>query len=74
MASQKKAPAKAAVAKKPTTTSGSITKKKKKGAAKDWNHSHALPGQEELRKNGRHEGRNLITWTREFPFLICLLP
>ncbi len=46
----------------PTKIPGS----KKKSAAtptKAWSHVH--PRQEDKSKNGRHEGRNLITWTRE---------
>ena len=38
---------------------------KKKGGPKTWNHSHHPPHQQERAKNGRHEGRNLITWTRK---------
>jgi hypothetical protein len=39
---------------------------KKKGTPnKDWNFTHHLPNKDTLAKNGRHEGRNLITWTRK---------
>jgi hypothetical protein len=39
---------------------------KKKNDSKTWNYSHLPPKADEMSKNGRHEGRNLITWTRQY--------
>ena len=45
----------------PKTTGG----RKKKGVKKEWTYTHNLPTKEERKKNGRTEGRNLITWNRK---------
>jgi len=49
----------------PTPTRAS-SKKKKSNLAKNWNFTHVPPKADDRRKNGRVEGRNLITWTREY--------
>ncbi|KAK3946306.1 hypothetical protein QBC46DRAFT_348892 [Diplogelasinospora grovesii] len=43
---------------------GSASKRKSKSAEKAWNYTHHLPNPDQKKKNGRMEGRNLITWTR----------
>ncbi len=47
-----------------TPTKTPSSRKKAPSTPKPW--SHIPPRQDEKSKNGRHEGRNLITWTREF--------
>ncbi|KAL1884348.1 hypothetical protein VTK73DRAFT_42 [Phialemonium thermophilum] len=72
MGSSKKTPAKAAktaaesrkserrVSASPPRTPASG----KKRSVKEWNYTHVPPKPTETSKNGRFEGRNLITWTR----------
>ena len=52
----------------PTGKSG----RRGRGTPKVWNFTHVPPNQEDRAKNGRQEGRNLITWTRRFIFLADL--
>lgn len=41
---------------------------KKPAAERDWNYTYMPPDPEQRKKNGRVEGRNLITWNRKtFP-------
>lgn len=39
--------------------------KTSKSEKETWAYTHIPPRQDERRKNGRHEGRNLVVWTRE---------
>ncbi|KAK0706563.1 hypothetical protein B0T26DRAFT_875713 [Lasiosphaeria miniovina] len=49
-----------------TAAAATTGSQKKKGASaqKEWNFTHLPIKQEERKKNGRVEGRNLITWNR----------
>ncbi|KAH7626886.1 hypothetical protein B0T09DRAFT_376505 [Sordaria sp. MPI-SDFR-AT-0083] len=43
---------------------GSARKNESSTPAKEWNFTYLPPSHEERKKNGRVEGRNLITWSR----------
>ncbi|KAK3397131.1 hypothetical protein B0T20DRAFT_356343 [Sordaria brevicollis] len=43
---------------------GSSAKKSEGTPAKEWNFTYLPPSHEERKRNGRVEGRNLITWSR----------
>lgn len=49
---------------------GSSSAKKSEGTpAKEWNFTYLPPSYEERKRNGRVEGRNLITWSRKYRVL-----
>ncbi|TPX13200.1 uncharacterized protein E0L32_006400 [Thyridium curvatum] len=48
----------------PGTPASKASTRKRSSAKKNWNHSHLPPLPEDRGRNGRQEGRNLITWTR----------
>lgn len=54
---------KAVTSPEPTTP----TPGRKKKTRKAWPYTHIPPKPEDTARNGRHEGRNLITWTRKYP-------
>ena len=49
----------------PGSGSESTSKKKRRFDDKEWNFTHSLPSSQDIKSNGRVEGRNLITWTRK---------
>lgn len=53
---------------KDTTPKGGVKKSSRlpRGSKRDWSqYSHNLPGRNDVAKNGRQSGRNLIAWTRK---------
>lgn len=64
-----------ALASSETATATDTTSSRKKGKAQDREYTHIPPTEEEKSRNGRQEGRSLISWKRKPSLLfLCLLP